>query len=139
MHKRPSALASILAVAATAVALGMPAGHAAPAAPKTQKVKTTVSLTKVNPNNIDAVKFTGRVKSKKPVCRKGRTVKLRQLDQKLNAGKAKTNKKGVWKITFNGNRIDPGKFRMTVTKKVVKKGGKRIVCQAAKKTQSVTG
>lgn len=138
MHSRKSALVCVLAGGAMALALGLPAAQAAPAARAT-KVATTVQLTNVNPSDVDHVKFTGKVKSKKAVCAKRRTVKLKQVDQNLNAGKARSNSKGVWKVSFDGNKIHPGKFRMSVVKKVTKKGGKRIVCKATSKTVSVTG
>ncbi|KRF12444.1 hypothetical protein ASG90_15890 [Nocardioides sp. Soil797] len=131
MHARKS-LASVIAIGATALALSMPAAHAAPAAAKVQKVKTSVSFTTYKLNE-PKVTFVGKVKAKKGVCEKGRVVKLKQVDQNLRVGKDRTNKKGVWKITFNGNQVHPGKFKMSVAKKVVKKGGKKIVCSATSK------
>lgn len=137
MHSARSTVASLIAIGATALALAVPvSAEAAPAARAAQatkvKVKTTVVLTGVKDNDVAHVKFTGKVKAKRPVCKKARTVKLRQVDQKLPAGKARTNKAGTWRISFNGYRIEPGTFKMTVTRKVVKKRGKRIVCKATK-------
>ncbi|QIX25223.1 hypothetical protein ncot_00460 [Nocardioides sp. JQ2195] len=115
MHSPRSTSTALLAIGATTLALSLPtAAHAA----STTRVKTNGQLTKVVPDDVDHVKFSGKVKSKRAVCERRRTVKLRQVDQDLAAGRDKANRKGAWRISFDGNKIMPGEFRMTVTKKV---------------------
>lgn len=128
---------SICSAVATAVGLGMalPLLAASPAeAAKTVKVKSSVTIGGYDGSNIDKVVFWGKVKAKKQkkVCRTKRTVKLSQTTDKIVAGKAKTNKSGKWKVTFDGNKIDPGDFKVQVAKKIVKVKGKKVVCKAAK-------
>ncbi|MFT3873978.1 MAG: hypothetical protein QM714_15260 [Nocardioides sp.] len=98
-----------------------------------------VAFTGVDASNVDHVKISGKVKSANKACKKGRTVKLRQLDQSRSAGKDKTDAKGKWTVVFDGNKINPGKFKATVTQKTIRKNGKRIICKSATVTKSITG
>lgn len=137
MPSRPSALASILAIGATALALSMPAAQATPAAAQVQTIKSNVTFSKyvlIDSN----VKFIGKVKSRKIACQKRRTVKLRQVEQGISVGRDKTSSTGKWAITFDGSIVHPGEFKMTVTRKVIRKSGKKIVCKADTTTQQIS-
>ncbi len=128
---------SIRSTVAFAVGLGLavPLLTAAPAeAARTVKVKSQVTIAGFDGSDIDAVKFWGKVKVKKQkkVCRTKRTVKLTQVDDQILAGKTKTNKRGKWTIKFDGDNVEPGDFRVQVTKKVVRVKGTKVVCKGAK-------
>lgn len=131
--------ATIVAVAASSATLTLAMPVADAAAPRPKKVSSTVTIKGFDGSNADRVVFFGKVKSKKAACEKRRTVKLRQIDQDLAAGKDKTNRSGVWRTHFDGNTIDPGKFKATVLKKTIKVNGKRIVCAADTVTYDATG
>ena len=137
MRSRLSATVGAAALSvALPFALSMPA-HAAPApdASVAKKVASKVTIDGYNLGNED-VEFYGKVKAKAP-CKSGRTVKLRQVDQGINVGKDKTNAKGKWSVTFGQDEAQPGKFKATLTKKVIKKGKKKTVCKAATATFTV--
>ncbi len=127
---------SIRSVVAMTVGLGLavPLLTATPAeAAKTTKVKTDVTIAGYDGDNADRVVFWGKAKPKKQkkVCRTKRKVTLTQIEQGLVAGKDTTNKKGEWRLSFDGDKIDPGTFRIKVAKKVVKVKGKKVVCKGA--------
>lgn len=133
---------SMTSVVAAAIGLGLtiPMVTATPAlAAKTVKVKSSPTISGYDGDDINNVKFTGKVKAnkQKKICRTKRKITLTQTDQGLVAGKAKTNKKGVWNLTFDGNRIDPGPFQVKVAKKAVKKKGKKIVCKGGKRNYTM--
>jgi hypothetical protein len=80
------------AIAALCVgALALAAGPAQAASP----VKTKVKIT-----SLSAKGGTGKVNSKKPKCRKGRTVTLKFVGEygDNTIGKDKTDKKGSWSV-----------------------------------------
>lgn len=131
-HRPATALRTCLAATVAAVMLGpVLMAPVANAAPKPLKVASKVTITSFDGEDEENVKFRGKVTSQRAVCTRDRLVKLRQVDQKLAAGKARTNAKGKWKITFDGTRIEPGKFKATATRKVVRQGGRRIICKQA--------
>ncbi|MGN0063222.1 MAG: hypothetical protein ACI379_03180 [Nocardioides sp.] len=118
------------AVAATAgltllspLLLGAPA-HAAP-----RKVASTVTISGYELVN-DSVVFKGTVKSKKAFCKKRRVVTLRQVDDGVNAGTARTTTRGAWKVRFAQDRVNPGTFRATVKAKKVRVKGRTYLCKA---------
>lgn len=128
-----------LAAAAAAALLGTTLTVPATAAAKPLQVATKIKITGVDGSDIDRVVFRGKVTSKRTVCLRNRTVKLRQVDQGLAAGKARTTRAGKWKIAFDGNRIDPGVFKATVTRKTVRQGGRKIICKPASHVLDVAG
>ncbi|WP_235736638.1 hypothetical protein [Nocardioides alcanivorans] len=134
---------SVSSVVAAAVGLGLaiPLMTATPAmAAKSVKSKSSPTITAIAPADTGAVVFSGKVKAskKKSICRAKRKVTLTQVEQKLVAGKAKTDKKGQWKVTFDGETIAPGPFKVQVAKKVVKqKGKKKVVCKGGKRTYTL--
>lgn len=118
------------AVAATAgltlltpLLLGSPA-HAAP-----RKVASTVTIGGYELVD-NSVVFKGSVKSKKAFCKKGRVVTLRQIDDGVTAGKARTTAKGKWKVRFSQDAVNPGRFRATVKAKKVRAQGRTWLCKA---------
>lgn len=126
---------SIRSVVALTVGLGLavPLLTAAPAAAaKPTKVKSDVTIVGYD-GTAEQIEFWGKVKAKKQkdACRSKRKVTLTQVDQGLVAGKDKTNKKGEWRLSFDGYEIDPGTFRIQVAKKVTKVKGKKVVCEGA--------
>lgn len=129
---------AIAAIAGLALLNPLLFAGSAEAAKPPKKVASKVTFTGLDASNVDHVKISGKVKSSKKACRKGRTVKLRQVDQGLSAGKDKTNTKGKWTVVFDGNKIDPGKFKATVTKKTIHQHGKRIICKSASATKNIT-
>uniref|UniRef100_UPI001F350B07 hypothetical protein n=1 Tax=Nocardioides alcanivorans TaxID=2897352 RepID=UPI001F350B07 len=118
----------LAAVATTALALTLTAAPAQAA----KAVKSQVTIGGYQVSGGTKITIDGKVKAKKAFCKKGRKVVLKQITDNQKAGTAKTNKKGVWKVKFNGNKISPGEFKATVKKKVVKKNGKKFTCKAAK-------
>lgn len=124
---------ALAAVATTALALTLTATPAEAA----KQVKSKVTIDSFELKGQAHVVFHGKVKAKKPICRKARKVVLRQTDDKVRAGAAKTNKAGKWKVRFHEDAVNPGGFKATVKKKVVKKKGKKFVCKAAKVKKKV--
>jgi phage baseplate assembly protein gpV len=115
------------------VLLSTPAQAARKPAKKPQKIATTVTISPAFDYNSSTHRVTvkGKVGSKKAFCRTKRVVKLRQVTDGQDAGRTKTKKNGSWAVTFDGNRIMPGKFRATVLRKTVKVKGRTYVCKKA--------
>lgn len=114
---------TVLAVLALCLCLfgGLVATGSAQTAISKTKVKMTFS--KGNPPYSESA-FTGKVKGKKP-CRAKRKVKIKGV------GKAKTDKKGAFKIAASSS-LPPGKYVAKVKKKKAKKGSAVITCKKGK-------
>ncbi|CAM3265002.1 hypothetical protein NODU109028_07990 [Nocardioides dubius] len=136
MHR--SVLTSVAATAALALSASLVTASPASAAVRKVVVKSAVTIEGFNGAEESAVNFHGKVKVKrqKRACLRNRAVTLRQTDQRVVAGKDKTDRTGEWVVTFDGATIEPGAFKVSVTRKVVRAKGKRIVCKAA--TRSYT-
>ncbi len=121
---------SLIALALVAC-LAIGSASLAVAGPGLTKVKTKVTLayTSVGPPPYGQSNFHGKVKSKKRVCRKGRKVRVKNVDTGTIFGKAKTNKKGRYFISA-GSGAPKGTYVAKVKKKKLKKKG--IVCKKAK-------
>jgi len=124
----------LAALATTALALTLTTTSAEAAKPV--KVKTKVSIDSFDVGETDVV-FNGKVKARKSFCQKGRKVVLTQIDDNVKAGTDKTNKKGVWQVTFDQDVVGPGVFKATVQRKVVKKKGKKFVCKGVSVTSDI--
>ncbi|WP_344772117.1 hypothetical protein [Nocardioides panacisoli] len=123
-------LPTVKICAASLVAAGTVIAGATIPAHAAGSVESTVTVTGFDGSDVDHVKFFGKVKSDKAICEAGRHVVLRQTDDGVRAGADTTNANGRWSIVFDGNKINPGHFKAIVDRKVVKKGGHRIVCAA---------
>lgn len=129
-------LVKSLAVSAAAAALLVTGVTPAPAAAPT-KVRSEVTIKGFQVGD-PMITFRGKVTSPKAFCKNGRKITLKQTDQKVVAGRT-TSKNGAWKVTFDGNEIDPGTFLAIMPKKKVKKAGKTFVCAADKHKYTVEG
>ena len=131
-------------VAVFSLALG--AGGVADAG-KVKRVKTKLVNTKIGPDGA-----SGKVKSKKKACMKGRKVTLRGPEPfnpdarrgaavaggKVNIGSTRTNNKGRWNSAWGPAPIIPsgvyliaGEYEVKVQGKKVKAQGKRFFCRPA--------
>ncbi len=82
--------------------------------------------------NVKKASFNGKVGSKKKFCRKGRTVKVKNITTKQIFGTAKTNKAGNYVVNA-GKGAPAGTYRAKVKKKVkVRQNGNKLVCKRAK-------
>ena len=127
-------------LAAVSLALLSPALLVAPAQAEPAKtVATTVTYTNFTLAEGTQVTFHGLVKSKKPFCRSNRKVTLRQTTQGIVAGTGTSAPKGKWRVSFDGDNVDPGKFKVSVARKVVRHQGRKYVCLPASRTFTVEG
>ena len=126
-------------VAISALALGA-VGVAE--AGKAKRVKTKLVNTKIGPDGA-----SGKVKSKKKACMKGRKVTLRGpmpfdpgagrgaavAGGKVNIGSFRTNRRGYWgyRPTLPGVYLIAGEYEVKVQGKKVKAQGKRFFCRPA--------
>lgn len=82
------------------------------------------------------ITFKGAVNSKKAFCENNRKITLRQVDQGIVAGRT-TSDAGKWVIRFDGTEVNPGKFKLIMERRTVKKAGKTYVCAADTHTFTV--
>jgi hypothetical protein len=107
---------------AVALAFGI---DVAPAAAKAKKVESVVEIDGWGPpNTYDG--FVGDVHSRKPKCERNRLVTL--YYEGTEAGTDTTDETGDWEIEVVFIGDDP--YFVTVDRKVIKKGGKKLVCKA---------
>jgi hypothetical protein len=127
-------------VAISALALGA-VGVAE--AGKVKRVKTKLAQTKIDPDGA-----SGKVKSKKKACMKGRKVTLRGPEPfdpgaergavvaggKVNIGSFRTNRRGYWAQAplTPGVYLIAGEYEVKVQGKKVKAQGKRFFCRPAR-------
>ncbi|MEO7197215.1 MAG: hypothetical protein ABIZ50_01950 [Solirubrobacterales bacterium] len=106
--------------------------------PYTPDGTTTPGTTTPGKTNDDA-SFKGAVSSKKKLCKKGRKVKVKNVDTGQTFGEKKTDKAGNYGIAA-GAGAAKGTYIAKVKKKVkTKKNGGKIVCKKAKsKTVTVS-
>lgn len=131
---RPSARRlAVSVVGVIALSLAFDTGSAAPiAAPAAAKpaARSVVTIDGFRPADDRRVVFVGKVRSPRKACERRRTVRLRQVDQGVSVGKARTTRKGRWRIVFRSHRVEGGMFRAKVVREVVQRDGRRVVCAA---------
>jgi len=96
---------------------------------RTVASRVTISGYRVGPSS---VRFVGRVSSGVRACQVNRTVKLRQTEDGVAAGRGRTGSRGRWAISFSRRTAQPGEFRATAVRKVVRINGRRVVCKVAR-------
>jgi len=127
-------------VAVFSLALG--AGAIADAG-SVKRVKTKLVKTKIGPEGA-----SGKVKSKKKACMKGRKVTLRGPEPfnpdarrgaavaggKVKIGSSRTGRRGLWGYapTVSGVYLIAGEYEVKVQGKKVKAQGKRFFCRPAR-------
>lgn len=128
--RRRGVFACIVAIGLSAPLLNVATADAVGAV----QVKPTVTIDGYDGRDYDRVVFWGKVMAAKPLkrCRKQRSVTLWQASDKVTAGRAKTDRSGRWRIAFDGDEIAPGKFRVKVTRKVIRVKGHKVVCKGAR-------
>src|SRR6266516_4830643 len=105
---------TLLAVMALAAALVVP--NMAPAA--TKKVRTKITI------GHSGSRLTGKVKSRKATCRKGRRVVVYRGSRAV--GRTKSSRRGKWHVNLGANAH--GRFHAVAKKKK----HRNLVCKAAK-------
>lgn len=136
-HPIKTAAAGLVAAGSLLAVGHAPAGASEGAGAAAVNVASTVTYRTFvvdEPN----VTFKGAVSSKKPFCEDNRKITLKQLDQGVVAGRTSSDE-GKWRVTFDGTEINPGKFRLIMEKRTVKRSGKTFVCSADTHTFTVEG
>ncbi len=82
----------------------------------------------------ERVTYLGRVGSEQRKCTKQRKVKIvrKRRGGKETVGTTKTDRKGKFKIVLVGASLEKGRYSAFARKRSFRKGGDKVVCEAAK-------